>query len=328
MIAGYLRVVIAGLALMQPISGLAGDETSADVAFSTPAETPDLRSADWVSQGIRHQDSRPDADLAVALDQQQYAMLTPLIQEFAREHNLKIAVTLGTCGISAGMLSKKQIDVGGFCCPPGSSDRLPELQFHTIGISSIALLTHPDNFTETVTLTEARRLFSGITADWSTLEPIRAEGPVVPVGRLHCKLRPGHWRLLLPDDDRFSPWLLEVGSIQDMIVQAGSSPESIGYETVFMANTFKGDRGIKMLAISGYRPDDLSALAAGRYPLYRTYNLTTWKGAASNPKAEELVVYLTQTIDEYAKEYSIVSAKRLRANKWKFVDDELIGAPR
>jgi hypothetical protein len=95
-----------------------------------------------------------------------------------------------------------------------------------------------------------------------------------------------------------------------------------------MANTFKGDRGIKMLAISGYRPDDLSALAAGRYPLYRTYNLTTWKGAASNPKAEELVVYLTQTIDEYAKEYSIVSAKRLRANKWKFVDDELIGAPR
>jgi len=48
MIAGYLRVVIAGLALMQPISGLAGDETSADVAFSTPAETPDLRSADWI----------------------------------------------------------------------------------------------------------------------------------------------------------------------------------------------------------------------------------------------------------------------------------------
>lgn len=285
---------------------------------------------EWEMQTVRPEPEASEADLAVTVDQQLYPMLLPLIKQYAAEHRVTVAVSNGTCGISAGLLSRKAVDIGGFCCPPGLTDRLPGLRFHTLGVAAIALLVHPDNPLNEVTFGEAQRIFSGEISDWSTLRGDQVKDipyPLHAIGRLHCKLRPGHWRLLLDNDDLFSPDLLEVGTIQDMIVSVAADPLAIGYETLWLMQRHQKLGSVKTLSLDGVRPDDRAALASGRYPLYRVYNVTTWEGAAAKSLAQKLVGYLGEKIDHIDPRFAMVPASQLKRHGWKFKKDELVGEP-
>jgi len=300
-------------------------------AFTDPSKTVEMPE-DWIRRPIRHAPSLEGYDLVVTLDQHLFTPLRPIIDRYARLKNLRIFVNEGTCGISAGMLARKEVDVGGFCCAPGETDRLPGLRFHTIGIDAIALIVHPENPIEDVTLTQARRIFMGEIHRWSELRTSSGERgpdiPVQPVGRLHCKLRPGHWRLLLDNEDLFSPSLLEVGAIPDMISQVASNPGAIGYEVVWNTIRYRDSGKVKVLRINGVSPLDQDALIKGGYPLYRVYNLTTWHGRGlTNPEAEGLVQYLLESAEDIPREHNIVPASRLREAGWRFKGDELVGGP-
>lgn len=86
--------------------------------FSDPSKQFPMP-GDWIDKSITYdrEAERADADLAIVMDQDIYYTLLPIIQKFGKENNLKIFVKEGTCGIAAGMLGKKSIDMGGFCCP-------------------------------------------------------------------------------------------------------------------------------------------------------------------------------------------------------------------
>ncbi len=283
----------------------------------------------WQTQEIHYKSDVPqNIDLLISLDQQQYPSLKPLIQQFAQQHNIHISVSDGTCGISAGLLSRKQADIGGYCCPPGAGDRLPGLRFHTLGIAAIALITHPDNPTDNVSFAQAKQLFSGEIENWNELPHITSAQNVQAISRLHCKKRPGHWKLLLEDENFFSPMAIDMGAIPDVISQTHRNLGAISYETLMMIERYKKDEGdVKILHINGAAPDNLQALAAGRYPLYLTYNITTWEGAAQKPLADKLVAYLIQIMEKEGKQQNLLSAKALRAAGWIFKRDELIAAP-
>lgn len=238
--------------------------------------------------------------------------------------------TKGTCEISADLLFRKAIDVGGFCCAPAGTDRLPGLRFHTLAIAAIALLVHPENLLEDVTLSEARDLFRGKITDWSTF--VAPSDPAVkrtvhPIGRFDSKRRPGHWRLLLDNEELFSPNVLEVGAIEDMVRSVAADPQAIGYETLWMVHRYRATGAVKTLRLAGASPDDPEALAQGRYPLYRVYNITTWEGAAGNPQAKALVGYLLNRVEQADSQFFMVPASRLRASGWQFEGDELVGEP-
>ncbi len=299
-------------------------------AFTDPDLIWQRMPSGWIGQTVRPEPDAAKADLAVTLDQQLYAPLLPHIREFAEERELKIAVSEGTCGIAAGLLSRKAIDIGGFCCPPGPTDRLPGLRFYTLGIAAIALFVHADGPVDDLSLQQARRIFSGKIADWSALgDHISAGGskPIHVIGRLHCKQRPGHWRLLLAQQDLFSPDLLEVGTIKDMIGSVATDPLAIGYETLWMVHRYRGSRELKILSLNGVRPEDSVALARGRYPLYRVYSVTTWEGAAAKTLAQELVHHLQDRMMRLDAGFFMVPALKLRENGWRFQEDELIGEP-
>lgn len=287
---------------------------------------------EWQQKPIIHESSAVNADIVISLDQQMFPALKPLIQNYALNNGLKIVIKEGTCGISAGMLSRKVIDIGGFCCAPGRTDRLPGLRFHTLGIASIALIVHPDNPVDNITLNEARRIFMGDYHRWSELSAVNEKMsyniPVLPVGRLHCKLRAGHWRLLLDNEDLFAINMMEVGAISDMISQVSSNRGAIGYETLWMTRFFNKRGDVKSLSINGYAPGDTSAVISGRYPLYRTYSLTTWVGKGiENTHAQELVDYIKKAVEGLKSKYSFIPVFRLRSAGWKFKGDELVGEP-
>ena len=128
--------------------------------FSDPSQIYDMP-VDWKKQRIKYDSSEGNADIIITLDQHLYPALLSLIQKYAKKHSLKIVVKEGTCGISSEMLSRKAVDIGGFCCPPAKTDRLPGLRFHTVGINALALLVHPDNPIDNITLEQARKIFMG-----------------------------------------------------------------------------------------------------------------------------------------------------------------------
>jgi ABC-type phosphate transport system substrate-binding protein len=229
-------------------------------------------------------------------------------------------------------LRKKSVDIGAFCCPPSQSDRLPGLEFHSLGISPIALIVHPANPLKNMTVKQARKVFQGQINHWSELEPKSSKIPqqiIKPVARLHCKIRPGHWRGLLNNEDEFSPRLFEVGVIADMISQVANNTGAIGFEVPLMVS-YHGNKGlVRMLDIDGHNVTDLSYLLAGKYPFYRSYSLTTWKSDSKEKYriAKELVNYLQQYIEKNHTEISYIPPSQLRLAGWKFSGDELVGGP-
>ena len=238
-----------------PILSANDIEHSHAPAFSDPvilAPVPE----NWESKPVEYLDKFEGSDLVITLGQQSYPIFNELIREYAQSHKLKIVVEQGTCGITSGRLLKKKVDVGAFCCPPGKNDRFPGLKFYSLGISPIALVVHPDNPLQDVSNEQAKKIFDGQISRWSEIGS-SSNQLVQPVGRLHCKTRPGHWRALLKSGDEFSPRLFEVGVIADMISQVARNAGSIGWETPLMVEFHKKKGDVKMLRVDGHLPTDI-----------------------------------------------------------------------
>ncbi|MEJ2696242.1 MAG: hypothetical protein P8013_06300 [Candidatus Sulfobium sp.] len=285
----------------------------------------------WEEQPVIHETGSRRPDIVVTLDQHLYPLFADYIRKYAARERISIEVDEGTCGITAGKLARKTADVGGYCCPPGGADRLPGLSFHTVGIMPVAVLVHPDNPVEDLDIRQVREIFGGKFYRWSEVKDLGGRRGknirIEAIGRLHCKLRPGHWGLLLDNEDLFSPSLTEVGTIPDMISLVARMPGAIGYEVPLMVGRYSKQGKVKVISLNGVAPG-APALAAGRYPLYRTLNLTTWEGkAAKNEKAEKLVRQLLSEAEHLEGKHGFVPASSLRRKGWKFKGDELVGEP-
>lgn len=307
------------------------EEQIRNKAFTNPADKASMP-PDWVERPIQYLDEAKGADLTIVLDQDIHHTFVPIIHRFATANKLKVFAKEATCGIAAAMLIKKNTDMGGFCCPPGKEDRLPGIQVHTIGIVAKAILVHPDNPLDNMSSEQVRQIFQGKISRWSELETQPGtKGPnltIQPMGRFHCKTRPGHWYQLLPDEKMFSPLLHEVSSIPDMISLVSSNKDAIGWEVMSMANHYANLGQVKALKINNHPPTDKEAIATRSYPFYRTYNVTTWSGdTIKNDNARKLVDYLIKESANIDSRFGFVPSGKLRQTGWRFLDDELIGEP-
>jgi ABC-type phosphate transport system substrate-binding protein len=195
------------------------------------------------------------------------------------------------------------------------------------------MYVHPDNPISNLSLDEAREVFAGNITRWSELKTEAGKpGPaysIQPIGRLHCKNRPGHWRLLLDNEDLFSPRLIEVGTIEDVFRQVEGNPYSIGgFESLYMAGeVYPAGKHLKTVKINGYAPTP-GNLLSGNYPLYFVFNITTWKKTGSQKAMDaDLIAYLQQKISEVDAKFGMVPSDKLRQAGWQFSGDELVGAP-
>jgi ABC-type phosphate transport system substrate-binding protein len=301
-------------------------------AFSDPSKIQEMPDA-WKSQPIKYEPAVGDADVTIALDQQMYPALSPSIKEYAKKNNLKIAINEGTCGITTGMLSRKATDIAGVCCPPDVTDRFPGVKYHTIGVMPLVIFVHPDNPIDNITLEQARQIYQGEIIRWSELKTSDGKNgpnmPIQPVTRLHCKIRPGHWRLLLDNEELFTPGIIDVGAIPDMIAQVAGNQRAIGFETYFDVQRWQATKGkVKPLKINGYTPEPSNLLSLN-YSLYHVYSLGAWEEEGlANPKAQKLVDYLLQQGEHLDKEVGLIPASQLKKAGWKFKDRELIGEPK
>lgn len=314
-------------------SAFAGSADSLDNKFTDPDSMANVEK-DFETRAIQYDKSIGDVDVVISLGQQTYPALHEVVAKIAQEQGIKVDIQPGSCGATAKKLLAKSADIGTYCCPPGKTDRLPGLQFHTLAITPLALTTNSENTISDVSAEDARKIFRGKYVTWSEVPaPEGATNPITlekiqPVVRLHCKNRPGHWRALLDNEDDFSPRAQSVGTIADMIKHVSSNKSAIGYETPFMLKIHRDKGVLKILSIDGNHPDQLEKLLKAEYPIYRTYSMTTWTGENNkNEKAEQLLKALAQYIEEKGEQYGFIPASQLRTAGWKFRNDELVGEP-
>ncbi len=304
--------------------------------FSDPADITEM-SADWQAQPLSYRDWGEGASITIDADQQFYPLILPIIERYAKENNIVIKSKKGTCGTAAKDLSERAVDIGGFCCPPAKSDRLPNLKFHTLGIEAIVVMVNSANPTNDVTYEQLQQIYQGKIVRWSEINPtpfktVAALGAgsdlIDSVIRLHCKHRPGHWRLLIDNEEQFSARSNNVDNIVDMVKQVTTRPYAIGFEELWQLERLDKEGLAKPLMINSIAPTDLARLVKGEYPLYNTLSLTTWEDdVAHNPQAKKLVQYIIEHMGEIANKYGVVGVKELRAAGWVFHENELIGEP-
>ncbi|MBF0560232.1 MAG: hypothetical protein HQL08_15790 [Nitrospirae bacterium] len=324
----------AALLIMPALNTDAGD-ANMDLrgkAFTNPSEKF-VMPAEWIKKPVKYESWAEGADIAIMLEQDVYQTILPLIQRYAKEKNIKIAVREGTCGIAAGMLAGKTVDMGGFCCPPGKEDRLPGIKFHTLGIVGKAFLVHPANTVDSLSTEQLTNIFRGKIYRWSELKMSNGQQgpdwPIKTIARLHCISRPGHWRLMLDKDEYYGPSMKEVGSIPDMLALVAASRESIGSEVLSMVEKYKYGGKVKIVKINGHSPNNPADLASFKYPYYRTYTITTWQGkGVENPKARRLAEYLMNAVETLdPARFGFVPSSGLRKAGWKYSGSELVGEP-
>ncbi|MGL1863520.1 MAG: hypothetical protein OCC46_13425 [Pseudodesulfovibrio sp.] len=294
-------------------------------SFSDPAQKQDMPK-EWQDKNITYEESMKDADLVIDLNQQIYQAFLPAVQAFATAENIKIVVMEGTCGKSAGRISRKEVDLASFCCPPGKVDRMPDQQFHTLGIMPLSLLVNPNNPVKSITLKQARDMYQGEIDNWSAMGGDNLT--IKPLASLHCKLRPGHWRLLLGHEDLFGEDMLEVGEMSDMIALVASDPAAVGIETNLVANRFKERGTVRSLDINGISTGDLEKLLTLDYPLYRTFVFSSWsRDDLSTELSRKALKMIMDEAERLGPSIGLVPPSMLRKAGWQFDGNELIGEP-
>lgn len=295
--------------------------------FSNPGKTITMPKG-WEARTVEYDKKITNADLVISFGQQTHPALHKITEQYAKDNNLKIVIQSGTCGVSAGKLLRKTIDAGTFCCPPSAKDRLPGLEFHTIAISALSVFVNEQNPLNAISAKQARRIFQGKLRHWKDLKTDKhIDSQIRPQARLHCKKRPGHWTLLLKNQEQFSPTLKEVGVIPDLVAKVGQLNDAVSIETPFMIRTYKKG-AVKILNIDGHSPTDIDYVASGRYPFYRTYSITTWNnGGKQRAQTLKLIGFLRQYIADHSTELSMVPVTKLKQAGWKFRADELIAEP-
>ncbi|MBF0294644.1 MAG: hypothetical protein HQL96_05605 [Magnetococcales bacterium] len=333
----WIGLAMLGLLVLGAGAGRAEDGEGVPVtlkgpAFSDPDQLADKPEA-WRQLPIRHKPPDEGAELAILLDQNNYPALLPLIREYAAVNRIDISLREGTCGPAMEGINRKQVDIGASCCPVAQADRLPGLRWHTIGIAPLAILANGEDPVEGLTTDEVRRIFRGKVTRWSQIPSVAGkfpeDAPVFPVIRFHCKTRPGHWRLILDNEELFGPRAEQVGSMLDMVTNVAKRRGALGYEENWHTiNQPEFRERLRTLRIDGHSPLDREAVRTGRYPFYFVYTLSTWtEPHTANPKADALVRFLIGQAGRIDPAYHVIPAAELRGAGWKFRDDELIGEP-
>ncbi|HIJ84611.1 MAG TPA: hypothetical protein HPQ00_10470, partial [Magnetococcales bacterium] len=287
------------------------------IAFSNPDMITE-KPIEWQQQPIRYRPQDAGVDVTLLLDQNIYPGLLPLVEEFAKTNNIKVSVREGTCGPAAEGVLRKEVDIGGSCCPAAKMDRLPGLRWHTVGISPMAILARASDPVDQLTSEQIRDIFRGKLTRWSQIpsvgDKLGKDALIRPITRLHCKTRPGHWRLILDNEEMFGPRINEVGTILDMVESVTKSQGSLGYlENWQLLNDPKHKNSVKAISVDGQSPMDPEGISSGRYPFYWVYNVSTWTTEnTTNPKAQQLVRYLMDNAARIDPAHHLVPTAELK----------------
>jgi len=132
---------------------------------------------------------------------------------------------------------------------------------HVVAVDGIAVVVHPSNPVQNLTVDQVREIFTGKIKSWSEVG-----GPNKPIVRVSRDTNSGTYESfeeLAMKKEKFAAETEYVGSNGAMRAKIQESPQAIGYVGLGFA-----DDTVKLVSVNGIVPDRAS-VASGRYAIAR-----------------------------------------------------------
>lgn len=210
--------------------------------------------------------------------------MQPLVRALGEEFRKRypgIWLEIGAGGSKVGIRAVREgtVDIG-----MASRHLTPQeaqgITVHTIALDVIAIVVHPTNPVDNLSLEDLAAIYTGAITNWR-----QVGGPdkmIVPIAReVTSGTRGAFDELVLGGREPSAPNLKTAVTAGDMAAMVAEQPNAIGY--VGFGNLT--DR-LRVLKINGVYPTP-EAARAGSYPLVRPLNLLT--GPLSQPLVQEFI---------------------------------------
>ena len=193
----------------------------------------------------------------------------PIVQQAAEAYmdahpNIDIQVSGGGSGVGVQSAGGGTVDIGMASRDMKDEERndYPELQEITIAKDGIALIVHPTNSVDSLSLEEIMAIYRGDITNWSDVGGEDAE--IVVVGRDSASgTREYFWTDVMKKAD-FIPVMLEKNSNGAIKQTVSQTPGAIGYVGLGYL-----DSAVKALRVEGVEPTIANVLN-GSYPISRS----------------------------------------------------------
>ena len=142
-----------------------------------------------------------------------------------------------------------------------------------LALDAFVFVVNEDNPVDSITVEEARKIYSGQITNWSQLGGEDRE--IIPLQRnpeagsqsLMEKLVMRGTPMLEPKKEYLAD---SMGELMEFVRGYDDSPGAIGYSVYYYAREMRAARGLKLLRVDGVEPEP-SAIRSGQYPLTNPY---------------------------------------------------------
>ncbi|HEB98002.1 MAG TPA: hypothetical protein ENJ05_00665 [Thiotrichales bacterium] len=219
-------------------------------------------------------------------------------------HGLNSSLGLGcNAGIKVALQNEPGQETFGFVCCPLDKAEIEQkaLVVHPIALEPIMIVVNEDNPVRNLSLEQVRAIFRGEITNWK--EVGGKNQAIVVVTRLHCKKRPGHWKLILPNPEAFRPERLHASSAAEMEHRVSSFPGAIGH--IGSTWDFDHQSRVRAISIDGAAPT-AENLRNHRYPFYRQLSAVTSRSASPDVIRAIEEVQKGPALRKIAEKYELV----------------------
>lgn len=187
-----------------------------------------------------------------------------LAEAFMKEHpGASINVQGG--GSSAGIkaIADGTAGIGTSSRPLHPGEAKPGVAVTEIALDGIAVVVHPQNPVNGLTMEQLRAIFAGAITDWSALGGPKR--PIVLVNREEGSGTRGAFAELVMGETKLAPKTLVQGSTGAVRQTVAGSPDAIGYISLAAA-----DASVKILPMNGVICS-VATVRAKQYPIVRPF---------------------------------------------------------
>lgn len=183
-----------------------------------------------------------------------------------------------------------------------SAEEEEGIQVYTVGLDALAIIVHPQNTINGLTLEQLRDIYWGKITNWK--EVGGADLPIIPIQReISSGTRGAFDEIVLEKVEASAPNLQTVVTAGDVASAVAQQEGSIGY--VGFGNL---EQNVRLIAINEVIPSP-ETIIAGSYNLYRPLSFLT--GPLSNPLAEIFIQFvLSEEGQRYITEFGWIPVNR------------------
>lgn len=214
-------------------------------------------------------------------------------------------------GIKNALKNKPGHETFGFVCCPLADEEVSSKNIivYPIALEPVLTIVNENNPINNLSADQIRAIFKGDITNWKEVGGF--DKPIIVVARLHCKMRPGHWKTILPSHKEFREDRLGVTSASEMVDRINSLPNAIGH--IGATWDYQETDQVKSIAVDGFAPT-AENLKNKKYPFFRNLSAVTNQSPSEDILSIIRYARTSPAFFKLAKKYELLPLEKMSAD--------------